>query len=174
MAVAAHVKAKGQEFAANLARSIRMTTEALGIGVIHGSADREDADPTSTSIAFEPCRVEDVLPVEFIQATYDISAARIKLFGRPDFDGSYQPYAIRNLNAFASLGRFEDAFRLLSAALACRRPSGWRQSAEVAWASPRSPDYIGDMPHTWIEAQFATVIRRMLLNRPGIAGGHFV
>jgi hypothetical protein len=84
-AVAAHAEAKGAEFAANLARSIRMTTEQLGTGVIHGSADREDVDPTSTSIAFEPCRVEDVLPAEFVQATYDISAARIKLFGKPDF-----------------------------------------------------------------------------------------
>ncbi len=166
-AVAAHAKAKGAEFAANLARSIRRTTEELGTGVIHGSADREDVDPASTSIAFEPCRVEDVLPAEFVQATYDISAARIKLFGKPDFDGSYPPYAIRNLNAFVSLGRFEDAFRLLTAALACRRPSGWRESAEVTWAAPRSPDYIGDMPHTWVGAEFATAIRRMLLRENG-------
>jgi hypothetical protein len=168
-AIAAHAKAKGAEFAANLARSLRRTTEELGTGVIHGSADREDVDPTSTSIAFEPCRVEDVLPVEFVQATYDISAARIKLFGKPDFDGSYPPYAVRNLNAFISLGRFEDAFGLLSAALACRRPAGWRQSAEVAWAAPRSPDYIGDMPHTWVGAEFATAIRRMLLRENGPA-----
>ena len=167
MAVAAHSKAKGKELAANLARSIRMTTEELGTGVIHGSADREDVDPTSTSIAFEPCRVEDVLPVEFVQATYDISAARIRDFRRPDFDGSYPPYAIRSLNAFVSLSRFEDAFRLLSAALACRRPSGWRQSAEVAWAAPRAPEYIGDMPHTCIGAEFATAIRRMLLRENG-------
>lgn len=166
-AVAAHAKAKGAEFAANLARAIRMTTEELGTGVIHGSADREDVDPTSTSIAFEPCRVEDVLPIEFVEATYDISAARIKLFGKPDFEGSYPPYAVRNLNAFVSLGRFEDAFRLLAAALACRRPSGWRESAEVAWAAPRSPDYIGDMPHTWVGAEFATAIRRMLLRENG-------
>lgn len=165
--VAAHAKTKGAEFAANLARSIRMTTEQLDTGVIHGSADREDVDPTSTSIAFEPCRVEDVLPTEFVQPTYDISAARIKLFGNPDFDGCYPPYAIRNLNAFVSLGRLEDAFRLLSAALACRRPSGWRQSAEVAWAAPRAPEYIGDMPHTWIGAEFATAIRRMLLREDG-------
>ncbi|MEK4032361.1 discoidin domain-containing protein [Methylocystis sp. IM3] len=166
-AVAAHAQAKGAEFAANLARSIRMTTEQLGTGVIHGSADREDVDPTSTSIAFEPCRVQDVLPAEFLQATYDISAARIKLFGKPDFEGSYPPYAIRSLNAFVSLGRFEDAFELLSAALACRRPSGWRESAEVAWAAPRAPEYIGDMPHTWIGAEFATAIRRMLLREDG-------
>ena len=72
--VAAHAKAKGLEFAANLARSIRMTTEELGTGLIHGSADRKDVDPSSTSIAFEPCRVEDVLPTEFITATYDLLA----------------------------------------------------------------------------------------------------
>jgi hypothetical protein len=165
--IAADAKAKGEEFAANLARSIRMTTEGLGTGLIHGSADREDVDPSSTSIAFEPCRVEDILPPEFIPATYDLSAARIKLVGAPDFDGTYTPYALRNLNAFVSLGRFDDAFRLLSAALACRRPSGWRHWAEVVWAVPGSPEYIGDMPHTWIGAEFATAIRRMLLRENG-------
>ena len=165
--VAAHAKAKGQEFAANLARSIRMTAEELGTGLIHGSADREDVDPSSTSIAFEPCRVEDVLPTEFITATYDHLAHGIKLIGKPDFVGSYTPYGVRNLNAFVSLGRFEDAFRLLSAALACRRPNGWRFWAEVVWGEPQSPEYIGDMPHTWIGAEFATAIRRMLLREDG-------
>ena len=58
--------------------------------------------------------MEDVLPTEFIAATYDLFAARIKLIGKPDFEGNYTPYAMRNLNAFVSLGRFEDAFRLLS------------------------------------------------------------
>ena len=93
MEIAAHAKAKGQEFAANLARSLRMTSELLGRGLIAASADREDVDPSSTSIAFEPCRVEDVLPAEFVQATYDLSAAQIKLASAPDFTGNYTPYA---------------------------------------------------------------------------------
>ena len=166
--VAAHAKAKGQEFAANLARSIRMTTEELGTGLIPGSADREDVDPSSTSIAFEPCRVEDVLPTEFIAATYDLPApAHRKLLASLVSKEATLPTAMRNLNAFVSLGRFEDAFRLLSAALASRRPSGWRGWAEVVWGEPRSPEYIGDMPHTWIGAEFATAIRRMLLRENG-------
>ena len=81
MDIAADARAKGQEFAENLARSIRMTTEGLRTGIIHGSADREDVDPSSTSIAFEPCRVEDILPAEFIAATYNLAAARIKEIG---------------------------------------------------------------------------------------------
>ena len=41
MDIAADAKAKGKTFAANLARSIRITREQLGTGVIHASADRE-------------------------------------------------------------------------------------------------------------------------------------
>ncbi len=85
--VAAHAKSKGRKFAANLARSLRMTAEQLGRGVIPASADREDVDPSSTSIAFAPCRVEDVLPENLIPATFDLSAARISQVAAPGFHG---------------------------------------------------------------------------------------
>ncbi|MGD9656442.1 MAG: discoidin domain-containing protein [Methylocystis sp.] len=165
--IAARAKARGEAFAANLARSLRMTAEFLGKGLIAGSADRGDVDPASTSIAFEPCRVEDVLPQELLQATYDVSAARIKSTSAPDFDGGFGPYAIRNLNAFVSLGRFKDAFDLLALMLDCRRPRNWRHWAEVVWSPPRAPQYIGDMPHTWVGAEFATAVRRMLIRENG-------
>jgi hypothetical protein len=162
-----YAKAKGGEFAADLARSIRQASRDLGRGLIAASADREDVDPSSTSIAFEPCRVEDVLPAEFVTATYDLVAERVKRVQAADFEGTYTPYALRNINAFIALGRFDDAFRLLAAALACRRPTGWRSWAEVVWSAPRAPDYIGDMPHTWIGAEFATAVRRMLVRERG-------
>ena len=160
--VAAHANAKGREFAANLTRSIRMTAEKMKTDLIPGSADRDDVDPTSTSIAFEPCRVEDALPPELVAATYDRAAARVKDISSPDFTANYSPYDLRNLNAFVSLGRYDDAFRLLSVMLASRRPRGWRGWAEVVWADLRVPEYIGDMPHTWIGAEFSCAIRRML------------
>jgi len=165
--IAAHAKAKGQEFASNLARSLRMTSSLMGKGLIAASADRGDVDPTSTSIAFEPCRVEDVLPPLFLQATYDLCAACLRPIGAPDFKGRFVPYAIRNLNAFVSLGRLDDAFQLLAVALDCRRPASWRHWAEVVWSPARTPEYIGDMPHTWVGAEFATAIRRMLLREDG-------
>lgn len=166
---ASHATTKGQEFAANLARSLRMTAQLMGKGVIPGSADRLDVDPTSTSIAFEPCRVADVLPEEFLQATYDSSAARVASISATDFEGGFVPYAIRNINAFVSMGRVDDAFRLLALALKCRRPSAWRQWAEVVWSPPRAPQYIGDMPHTWVGAEFATAVRLMLVRESGDA-----
>src|SRR5689334_21620466 len=57
--VATHAAAKGRS-----SRSMRMTAARMKTGFIPGSADRNDVDPTSTSIAFEPCQVEDVLPAE--------------------------------------------------------------------------------------------------------------
>jgi F5/8 type C domain-containing protein len=165
--VAAHASAKGREFAANLTRSIRMTAEKMKTGLIPGSADRDDIDPTATSIAFEPCRVEDALPPGLVAATYDRAAARVSEISSPRFKSNYSPYDLRNLNAFVSLGRRDDAFRLLSVMLACRRPRGWRGWAEVVWADMRAPEYIGDMPHTWIGAEFSCAVRLMLLRENG-------
>jgi hypothetical protein len=165
--IAARAKARGKAFAASLTRSIRMTAAEMGTNLIPGSADREDVDPTSTSIAFEPCRVEDVLPAELIAPTYDRAAGRLAAISAPGFEGNYSPYELRNINAFVSLGRFEDAFRLLAKMLDSRRPRGWRLWAEVVWGDMRAPDYIGDMPHTWIAAEFVTAIRRMLLREDG-------
>jgi hypothetical protein len=165
--IAAQAKAKGEDFATSLARSLRMTGAAMGEGVIPASADREDFDPTSTSIAFEPCWIEDVLPAEFIPATYNRYRAYLDGHRAPDFEAAFTPYEIRNLNAFVSLGRTEDAFQLVVDALTWRRPAGWRHWAEVVWGNPRAPEYIGDMPHTWIGAEFATAIRRMLLRENG-------
>jgi hypothetical protein len=135
--------------------------------LIPGSADREDVDPPSTSIAFEPCRVEDALPAELIAPTYDRAAERVAKISAPGFTGNYSPYELRNLNAFVSLGRYADAERLLAQMLDARRPRGWRVWAEVVWGDERAPDYLGDMPHTWIAAEFFTAIRRMLLREDG-------
>jgi hypothetical protein len=164
---AVRARTQGEALAASLARSIRMTAAAMGTDAIPGSADREDFDPPSTAIAFEPCRVDDVLPAELVGATYDRAAQRVAAISAPGFKGNYSPYELRNLNAFVSLRRFDDAFRLLAQMLDSRRPRGWRGWAEVVWGDARAPDYIGDMPHTWIAAEFVTAIRRMLARENG-------
>ena len=165
--IAARAKAQGEVFAAALTRSIRMSAAEMEADLIPGSADREDVDPTSTSIAFEPCRVDDALPAELIAPTYDRAAQRVATISAPGFTGNYSPYELRNINAFVSLGRLDDAYRLLAKMLDSRRPRGWRVWAEVVWGDMRAPDYIGDMPHTWIAAEFATAVRRMLLREDG-------
>ena len=167
-ATATYAKATGEDFAKTLTRSLRMTSDRMGTGLVPGSADRDDVDPTATAIAFEPCRVDDVLPQDLVAATYARSADQIiKLADTPGLIENFSPYIVRNINAFVALGRIDDAFRLLSIVLASRRPQGWRGWAEVVWGVMRAPEYIGDMPHTWIGAEFATAVRRMLLREDG-------
>ena len=166
-ATAAMAEARGKDFAVTLARSMRMTSEARGLGFVPASADREDVDPTSTSIVFDVCRTVDVLPAECIHPTYDMYREHLDVLRKPGFDGGFTPYEIRNLNAFVALGRTEDACGLLADALTWRRPAGWKHWAEVVWGNYRVAEYIGDMPHTWIGAEFATAIRRMLVRENG-------
>ena len=42
-----------------------------------------------------------------------------------------------------------------------------RSWAEVVWSVARAPEYIGDMPHTWIGAEFSAAVRRMLVRENG-------
>lgn len=165
--IAAHARSQGAIFAEHLRRSLRLSAEAMGSGLVPASADRLDVDPTSLAIAFEPCRVTDVLPEDLLPATYDLYLSHLDLIAAPDFKGGFSPYEIRNINALIGLGRSAEAFRLLRDALSWRRPAGWRHWAEVVWGELRAPDYIGDMPHTWIGAEFATAVRRMLLREEG-------
>jgi hypothetical protein len=35
-----------------------------------------------------------------------------------------------------------------------RQPPEWNGWAEVVWRDPRTPRFIGDMPHTWVASDF--------------------
>lgn len=156
-----------QSFRDYLTRSIRLSAEKMHSDQIPASADRLDTDPTSIAIAFEPCRVEEVLPHERIEPTYRAYCTHLNALRQPHFQGGFTPYEIRNLNVLVALGWYTEAYQLVEDALTWRRPTGWRHWAEVVWGEARAPDYLGDMPHTWIGAEFATAIRRMLVRENG-------
>src|SRR5262249_9720394 len=43
-----------------------------------------------------------------------------------------------------------------------RRPRAWNQWPEIAWRDPRSPGHLGDVPHTWIGAEYVLAVLSML------------
>jgi hypothetical protein len=43
-----------------------------------------------------------------------------------------------------------------------RRPPAWNHWAEVVWRDPKTPKFIGDMPHTWVGSDFINAFRSML------------
>ena len=75
---------------------------------------------------------------------------------------NYTAYEIRIIGALVHLGRREDAAELLEFFLTDRRPAAWNQWPEITWRDPRSPGHIGDVPHTWIGAEYVLALRTML------------
>jgi hypothetical protein len=47
------------------------------------------------------------------------------------------------------------------------RPPAWNAWAEVAWREPRAPKFIGDLPHSWVGAEFIRSVRTMFAYERG-------
>lgn len=149
------------EFQDNLVKSINRTIANHKIDYIPGCVELGDFDPTSTSIVFFPCNFEKYLPqVELrnsFEKYYDFIYQR-KL--KKNFE-NFTPYELRNINSFVFLNQKERAFELLDFMLNYQRPSGWNHWAEVVWRDSSKPEFIGDMPHTWVGSDFINAFRNM-------------
>jgi hypothetical protein len=136
--------------------SLKQTMAEHHIDFIPGSAELGDFDATSTSIGLEPVDELASLPEPQLRNTFD------KYWNEhfvPRRDGTlawdaYTPYELRNVASFIRLGQKDRALEALDYFMRDRRPIGWREWAEVVWKDPRTPKFIGDMPHTWVGSDF--------------------
>ena len=76
---------------------------------------------------------------------------------------AYTPYEIRNVLSYVHLDQPEAADELLQGLLHDRRPLEWQVLAEVVHSRLRFPRYLGDMPHTWIGAEYGRTLFGMLM-----------
>jgi hypothetical protein len=59
------------------------------------------------------------------------------------------------------LGWRDAALELLRFFLSDRRPPPWNQWPEIAWRDHTAPAHIGDIPHTWIAAEYVLAVRSL-------------
>lgn len=147
----------------SVAASIRATLAWKQGEVIPASADLGDGDPTSVSIALDPTGQQALLPEPQLTTTFDRYLADVRAREQPDALFAYTPYEMRNVLTYVHLDRVDDAQELLSLLMAHRRPLPWHVLAEVVHSRERYPGYLGDMPHTWIGAEYARTLYGMLL-----------
>jgi len=152
------------EFGRDFHASIRRAIAHHHIDYIPGCADLGDFDPTSTTIGIEPGGdlanlPHDAVIHEFTRA-WEESLARME--GRRPWK-DYTPYELRQVGTFIHLGWRDRAQRLLAFFLDDRRPSGWKQWAEVVAQDYRSPTYLGDIPHLWVGSDFVRSFIDMLV-----------
>lgn len=152
---AAHWKNEADGLRGDTLASMRIVIKKHDLGHLPGSVEWADFDPTATSNAIGLLDFADVLPREEMHRMFDtyLDGFRRKRNGTMPWI-NYTPYEIRIIGAMARVGRRSDAMELLRFFLSDRRPLEWNQWPEIAWKDPRSPGHLGDVPHTWISAEY--------------------
>ena len=150
-------------FRGNLFESIRQVVIARRIDYIPGSVELADFDPTSTTIAVSPGGEAGRLPGPLLNRTFDryFQDARQRGVGIKPWD-AYTPYELRNVGVEIQLGQRARAHELLDFFFKGQRPDAWHQWAEVVYRDPKTPKFIGDMPHTWVGSDYIRSFLDML------------
>ena len=160
--VAVRWRAVAERFGSALFASIERTRAAHQLDFIPASVEWADFDPTATANAIALLDVAEGLDRDAVQRTFDRYLAdwRRKRGGTLAWD-KYSPYEIRIIGALVRLRRREDALELLRFFLSDRRPPAWNQWPEIAWRDRRAPAHVGDLPHTWVAAEYVLAVRSL-------------
>jgi hypothetical protein len=155
--------AEAKQFQHDVQASIKKVIAQHQLNYIPGSVEWADFDPTATANAIAQLDFADDLPHEPLHQMLDtyLAGFRKKHAGEIPWL-NYTAYEIRIIGAFVRLGRREEAQELLDFFLSDRRPLEWNQWPEITWRDPRSPGHLGDIPHTWIAAEYLLAIAAMI------------
>lgn len=162
--MAAWARAQYAALRESVAASIRATMQWKRSDTIPAAADLGDGDPTGVSIALDPCGQQDLLPADALERTFTRYLDDVRKRDAPDALYAYTPYEMRNVLTYVHLNKPNDADELLHNLLRHRRPAEWQVLAEVVYSDLRHDIYLGDMPHTWIGAEYARAIFGMLMH----------
>ncbi|MEY6430811.1 discoidin domain-containing protein [Thioalkalicoccus limnaeus] len=153
------------DFRTTLLSSLRRTMTERAIDYLPGSVEWADPDPAAVANALTLIDEAHHLPAAALHRTFDRFLERFRAMHQGGADWTnYTPYEIRILGALVRLGRREEAHELLDFYLAERRPPAWNQWPEIAWRNPRAPGHQGDLPHSWIGAEYALAFRDLFVH----------
>lgn len=160
---AAEWRAEASVFAQDVVVSLRKVITEKNLTYIPGSVEWADFDPTATANAIAMLDFADALPQPQLDQTLEkyLDGFRQRRDGTISWN-NYSAYEIRIIGAFVRLGRREVAHELLDFFLSDRRPREWNQWPEISWFDPRSPGHLGDVPHTWIAAEYILALASMV------------
>jgi hypothetical protein len=156
--------AERDDFAKDLYASIRRAMQNRHIDFIPGCAELGDFDATSTTIALCPVNELGRIPEPALHNTFDRYFDHlIKRRDGVENWTDFTPYENRTIGSFVYLDQKARANAALDFFMKQRRPSGWNHWAEVVFRDPRTPRFIGDMPHTWCGSDFIRSVRAMFV-----------
>jgi hypothetical protein len=154
---------EARKFLADVQRSMDLVISSRQLDYIPGSVEWADFDPTATANAIAQLDFADALPEGPLNRMLDTYMDGFRRKHRGEIPWlNYTAYEIRIIGAFVRLGRRDEAHELLEFFLSDRRPVVWNQWPEITWRDPRSPGHLGDVPHTWIAAEYLLAFASMV------------
>jgi hypothetical protein len=160
---AARWRSEAKAFLGDVQRSIDQVIREREIDYIPGSVEWADFDPTATSNAIAQLDFADDLPPGPLQQMLQTYLEGFRRKHRGEIPWlNYTAYEIRIIGAFVRVGKRDEANELLDFFLSDRRPAEWNQWPEITWRDPRSPGHLGDVPHTWIAAEYMLALASMV------------
>lgn len=154
MEVLAITEARDQ-FRDDLQASLLSAMQQHGIDYLPGAAELGDFDATSTTIALAPGGEQGRLPQPQLDNTFERYWTQFveRRDGKREWK-DYTPYEWRNVAAFVRLGWRDRAWQATEFFFKDRSPQPWNQWAEVVSRTPRTPFFVGDLPHAWVGSDF--------------------
>mgnify|MGYP006277709935 CR=1 FL=1 len=144
----------------SLVDSMKKVMQRDDLDTLPACVELGDFDPTSTAIGIMAADQRNNLPPEALVNTFEKYYEGCVDRMKEKSGAQYTPYEVRNISALIRLGEKEKAWKLLDWFLQdAVRPFQWNHMAEVVHDDPRTPSYIGDMPHTWVGAGLINAIR---------------
>lgn len=157
---AARFRELSEEFRTDLYTSVKLSMAKHGIDFFPGAAELGDFDFTATTIAVDPVGEHQYLPHAPFNRALELYLQNFDRRKNGEvIVGNYTPYEIRIVGTLIRLGMQSRAHELLRYFLTGQRPAAWHHWAEIVWHDYNDPRFIGDMPHTWIGAEFIRAVR---------------
>ncbi len=149
------ISAARDEFRDDLQASLLSAMAQHRIDYLPGSAELGDFDATSTTIALAPGGEQGRLPQPQLNNTFERYWKEFeqRRDGKREWK-DYTPYEWRNVAAFVRLGWRERAWEASAFFFKDCSPHAWNQWAEVVSRTPRTPFFVGDLPHAWVASDF--------------------
>ena len=159
---AARCAGEFSSFSRDVRASIAAAIERHKINFVPGSVELGDSDPAAIAVAVGLLDLQDILPQAEMKNTFDnyLAGFRKRAGGTIDWS-NYTAYEIRIIGALVRLDRRKDAIELTRFMLKDQRIPPWHQWPEITWRDPAGPSFIGDLPHTWISAEYILSISSM-------------
>ena len=150
-------------FRKTVRESMDVVAKAKKLDYLPACAELGDLDPTSTASGVWPCGEMKSMNPGRMTNTFNKYWKQLQGRFEADWKGGFTPYELRNANPFIMMGTTDRLHSMITNFFTWKRPRAWNHWAEVVLSDYRMAQYLGDMPHTWIGAEYINVIRNMLI-----------